>query len=400
MSRARSIVGPTRSRRGVGLAVVAAAIAAAPFAMGHAAEPPVKVGFMLPYSGTYAALGAGITNAFKMAIDEQGGKLGGRAVEYYSVDDASDPAKAVENANRLVKRDEVDVIIGTVHSGVSMALAKVARDSGTLLIVPNAGADEVTGVLCAPNIFRTSFSNWQPSYAMGGVVADKGHKKVVTLTWKYAGGEQMVAGFKESFKAKGGEVVKELYIPFPSVEFQPFLTEIASIKPDAVYVFFAGGGAVKFVQDYAAAGLNRNVPLYASGFLTEGTLEAQGPAAEGIHTTLHYGDGLDSARDNAFRVAYKENYKLEPDVYTVQGYDAAQLLIAGANAVQGDMSNRKGVVAAMESAKIDSPRGAFTISKAHNPVQDIYLRKVQDKKNLIVGVASEALEDPARGCKM
>ncbi|WP_449393312.1 ABC transporter substrate-binding protein [Eoetvoesiella caeni] len=366
----------------------------------NAAERPVKVGFMLPYSGTYAALGNGITNAFKMAIDEQGGKLGGRDVEYYSVDDASDPAKAVENANRLVKRDDVDVIIGTVHSGVSMALSKVARDSDTLLIVPNAGANEVTGVICAPNIFRTSFSNWQPSFAMGGVVAKQGHKKVVTLTWKYAAGEQMVAGFKESLEANGGEIVKELYIPFPSVEFQPFLTEIASIKPDAVYVFFAGGGAVKFVQDYAAAGLSRSVPLYASGFLTEGTLEAQGVAAEGTHTTLHYADGLDTPRDNAFREAYKKNYKLEPDVYTVQGYDAAQLLIAGLNAVKGDIADQKGVIAAMESTKIDSPRGSFTMSKSHNPVQDIYLRKVQGKKNIVVGIASKALEDPARGCKM
>lgn len=389
-----------RLKRGLGLVYAAALLAAAPVMAASDADRPVKVGFMLPYSGTYAALGDGITNAFKMAIDQQGGKLGGRNIEYYSVDDASDPSKAVENANRLVKRDDVDVIIGTVHSGVSMALSKVARDSNTLLIVPNAGADEVTGVMCAPNIFRTSFSNWQPSYAMGGVVADQGHKKVVTLTWKYAGGEQMVAGFKESFEAKDGEIVKELYIPFPSVEFQPFLTEIASIKPDAVYVFFAGGGAVKFVQDYAAAGLNRNVPLYATGFLTEGTLEAQGAAAEGIHTTLHYADGLDTPRDNAFREAYKKTYKLEPDVYTVQGYDAAQLLIAGLNGVKGDISDQKGVIAAMESAKIDSPRGSFTMSKAHNPVQDIYLRKVQDKQNVVVGIASKALEDPARGCKL
>ena len=389
-----------RLKRGLCLVYAAAMLAGAPAMAASDAERPIKVGFMLPYSGTYAALGDGITNAFKMAIEQQGGKLGGRDIEYYSVDDASDPSKAVENANRLVKRDDVDVIIGTVHSGVSMALSKVARDSNTLLIVPNAGADEVTGVMCAPNIFRTSFSNWQPSYAMGGVVADQGHKKVVTLTWKYAAGEQMVAGFKESLKAKGGEVIKELYIPFPSVEFQPFLTEIASIKPDAVYVFFAGGGAVKFVQDYAAAGLNRNVPLYATGFLTEGTLEAQGAAAEGIHTTLHYADGLDTPRDNAFREAYKKTYKLEPDVYTVQGYDAAQLLIAGLNGVKGDISDQKGVIAAMESAKIDSPRGSFTMSKAHNPVQDIYLRKVQDKQNVVVGIASKALEDPARGCKM
>lgn len=364
------------------------------------AEQAVKVGFMLPYSGTFAALGEAITNGFKMAIEENGGTLGGRKIEYFTVDDASDPSKAVDNANRLVKRDNVDAIIGTVHSGVAMGLSKVARESGKLLIVPNAGADEVTGVMCAPNVFRTSFSNWQPSYAMGKVVAERGHKTVVTLSWKYAAGEQMVKGFKESFEAKGGKVLKELYLPFPTVEFQPLLTEIASLKPDAVYVFFAGGGAVKFVQDYAAAGLKERTPLYGSGFLTDGTLEAQGASAAGLLTTLHYADGLDLERDRKFRAAYQKAFNKEPDVYAVQGYDAAQLLIAGAKAVNGDMTKKQEIYSAMRSAKIDSPRGMFTMSKANNPVQDIYLRKVEGKKNVVVGVASKALEDPARGCKM
>ncbi len=374
-------------------------LSALPF-VSHAVESGVKVGFMLPYSGTYAALGSAITNAFKMAINENGGKLGGRDVVYYAVDDASDPSKAVSNANRLIKRDDVDVIVGTVHSGVAVALAKVAKESGTLLIVPNAGANEVTGVMCAPNIFRTSFSNWQTSYAMGNVVAGHKHKKVVTVTWKYAGGIQQIEGFKESFEKSGGEIIKEMYVPFPNVEFQSFLTEIAGLKPDAVYVFFAGGGAVKFVKDYAAAGLKGKIPLYSPGFLTDGTLEAQGTDADGILTTLHYADGLNTPRDNAFRAAYARDFKMEPDVYAVQGYDAAQLLIAGAKATRGDMSKKSAVIAAMESATIDSPRGAFTISKAHNPVQDIYLRKVEGGHNTVVGVAAKALEDPAPGCKM
>jgi branched-chain amino acid transport system substrate-binding protein len=231
-------------------------------------------------------------------------------------------------------------------------------------------------------------------------VADRGHETAVTLTWKYAAGEQMVNGFKESFEAKGGKVLKELYLPFPSVEFQPLLAEIASLKPDAVYVFFAGGGAVKFVQDYAAAGLKERIPLYGSGFLTEGVLEAQGAAAAGIHTTLHYADSLDIERDKKFRAAYVKNFKKEPDVYAVQGYDAAQLLIAGAKAVNGDLSEKAKLYSAMRNATIDSPRGVFTMSKANNPVQDIYLRRVEGNKNLVVAIASEALEDPARGCKM
>lgn len=360
----------------------------------------IKVGFMLPYTGTYAALGSAIENGFRMYVQQQGGKLGGRDIEYFKVDDESDPAKAPENATKLIKRDQVDVVVGTVHSGVQMGIVKVAKENNTLLIIPNAGADEATGPLCGANIFRTSFSNWQPGYAMGQVLAERGMKKVVTLTWKYAAGEQSVKGFKEAFEAKGGKVVKELSLPFPNVEFQALITEVASLKPDAVFVFFAGGGAVKFVKDWQAAGLKDKIPLYGSGFLTDGTLEAQGTAAQGLETTLHYADGLTNARDKTFRTDYAKTYKLQPDVYAVQGYDAAQLLAAGANAVKGDMSRKPEVIKAMEATKVDSPRGVFTLSKAHNPVQDFYLRKVDGRENKVSGVAVKALADPARGCRL
>jgi branched-chain amino acid transport system substrate-binding protein len=362
--------------------------------------PKLKVGLMLPYTGTFASLGTAIENGFRLYVSEQGGKLGGREVEFYKVDDESDPAKATDNVNKLVKRDQVDVLVGTVHSGVAMAMAKVAKETNTLLVVPNAGADAVTGPLCAPNIVRSSFSNWQPGYAMGEVVAKKGHKKVVTITWKYAAGDESVKGFKEAFEKSGGQVVKDLSLPFPNVEFQALLTEIAAAKPDAVFTFFAGAGAVKFVKDYAAAGLKKSVPLYGSGFLTDGTLEAQGADADGILTALHYGDSLNTPRDNTFRLAYAKAYKLQPDVYAVQGYDAGQILATGLAAVKGDVSKKAEFAAAVQKARIDSPRGAFTISKAGNPVQDFYLRQVSGKENKVVGIASKALADPARGCRL
>jgi branched-chain amino acid transport system substrate-binding protein len=365
-----------------------------------AQQAPLKVGLMLPATGTFAALGTAIENGFKLYVTEQGGKLGGRDIQYFKVDDESEPSKATDNVNKLIKRDNVDVLIGTVHSGVAMAMAKAAKDSGTLLIVPNAGADAVTGPMCAPNIFRSSFSNWQQGYAMGDWVHKRGHKNVVTIAWKYAAGDETIAGFKDSFQKAGGKVVKELSLPFPNVEFQAFLTEIAALKPDAVYTFFAGGGAVKFVKDYAAAGLKKSIPLYGAGFLTDGTLEAQGTDAEGIHTTLHYADGLGTARDNAFRVAYVRTYRLPPDVYAVQGYDAAQMLAAGLAGTKGDISRKADFSAALRKAKIDSPRGTFTLSKNHNPVQDFYVRQVVGKENKPAGVAIKALADPGRGCSM
>ena len=390
-----------QSRRRVlkGLAAGAAAIAVPTrFAIGQAAK--IKLGLMLPYTGTYAALGKNIDDALRLAITEAGGKLGGREIEYAVVDDESEPAKATENATKLVSRDKVDILIGTVHSGVAAAMVKVATDNNTLLVIPNAGVGAATGPLCAPNIFRTSFSNWQPAFAMGKVAAERGQKRAVSISWDYAAGKESNAGFKEGFEAGGGKVENELYLPFPQVEFQALLTQIASIKPDVVYTFFAGGGAVSFVKDYVAAGLRKSIPLVGPGFLTDGTLQAQGEAAQGLETTLHYADGLDVAKDKSFRAAFKSAVSRDADVYAVQGYDTGQLLVAGLGAVKGDVGARDALVAAMEKTTIDSPRGKFTLSKAHNPIQDIYLRKVEGLENKYVSVAAKALTDPARGCKM
>ncbi|MFC4931428.1 ABC transporter substrate-binding protein [Massilia sp. GCM10023247] len=377
----------------------AVALLAAGFACAQG-NAPIKVGFMLPATGTYANLGTMIENGFKLHVAEQGGKLGGREVQYFKVDDESDPAKAADNVNKLIKRDKVDVLVGTVHSGVAQTMAKAAKESNTLLIVPNAGADMITGPMCGPNIFRTSFSNWQPAFAMGKVMAERGHKKAMTVTWNYAAGQESVKGFTEAFEKGGGKVAGNLTLPFPNVEFQALLTQIASQKPDAVYVFFAGGGAVKFVKDYVAAGLNKTIPLYGAGFLTDGTLEAQGAAAQGLLTTLHYADKLNTPRDNAFRAAFTKTYNTDADVYAVQGYDAAQLLATGLKSVGGDFAGKRpAMLKAMHTATIDSPRGKFTLSSANNPVQDIYLRQVVGMDNVVKGVAIKGLADPARGCR-
>lgn len=360
----------------------------------------IKIGAMLPFTGTYAALGEAGLNGLKLAIAANGGKLGGREVEIITLDDESDPGRAPANASKLIKSDGVDVLYGTVHSGVAMGMVKVARETKTLLVIPNAGVGAATGPLCAPNIFRSSMTMWQDAHPMGKVAWDRGYRKVVSITWKYGAGEESIAAFKEGFEALGGKVTKEILAPFPSVEFQANLAEIAAEKPDAVFCFFAGGGAVKFVKDYAAAGLKSSIPLLGSGFLTEGTTQAQGDAAEGVLTTLHYADTLDLPANHAFRADYKKAYGKEADLYAVQGFDAGQMLNIGLSAVKGDMSARAELYAAMEKAQFVSPRGKMAFSPSHNPVQDIYLREVRNGQNVVIGVAATAVADPARGCKM
>lgn len=380
--------------------VLGAGLAAAGGLPGSAfSADTARVGLMLPYSGTYAALGEAITNGFNIALEEAGGTPGGAQVEMVRLDDESNPGKAVENANKLIKGENVDFLIGTVHSGVAMGMVKAVRGTDTIMIIPNAGAGPATGALCAPNIFRASFTNWQPAYPMGDVAYDRGYRNVVTMTWKYGAGEEAVAGFKEAFTKRGGKIMKEIYVPFPNVEFQANLTEIASLKPDAVFIFFAGGGAVKFVKDWAAAGLKDSIPLLGT-FHTEGTLEAQGQAAEGLLTTLHYADTLDNPKNKEFRATYEKKFGKPADVYAVQGYDTGQLFVEALKAVNGDVSKKEEMIKAMENAKLNSPRGEISFSKAHNVIQDIYLREVKNGENVVIGVAAEDLEDPARGCKM
>ena len=386
----------TLTRRGLGVAAVATVLARPAIAQ----AAPLRVGLMLPYSGTFAQLGENITTAIELYLAERGGKFGGRAITLIKLDDASDPAAAPQNVNRLLSRDKADVLIGTVHSGVVMALVQASREKGVPLIIPNAGNVAASRELCAESVFRTSFTNWQPAYGMGKALAATGIKKAAWVTWDYAAGKESAEGFRDGLKSGGAELVQILTLPFPETNFQPILAQLPGLGVDAIGAFFAGGGAVQFVRDYAAAGLKDKLPLCGSGFLTEGTLGAQGAAAEGVRTALHYGDGLDLDRNIAFRAVFKAKAGREADVYAVQGFDAAQLLAVGLDATKGDVNADKALFAAMRAAKIDSPRGMFTLSAGQSPVQNIYLREARGGQNKVIGIAAEALADPGTGCKL
>lgn len=388
-------------RRLLQLAGAGAAISALPLARPAIAQArPLKIGVLLPYTGTFAPLGEAITRAMELYVKQKGGSLASRQIAFVKLDDESAPPKAPELTTKLVQGEKVDILVGTVHSGVALAMSKIAREEGVPTIIPNAGANDLTRALCAKNIFRTSFTNGQVGLATGMAMAEAGIKRVVTCAWKYAAGAEFVEGFGETFKKGGGQVLKHIDVPFPNVEFQSALAEIASIKPDAVYAFYAGGGAVKFVKDYAAARLGASIPLWGPGFLTDGIEHAVGKDGDGVKTVLHYADDIDNAENKAFRKAFQDAYKVAPDVYAVQGWDAMQLLEIGLNAVGGDAAKRDALNAAMGKASFNSPRGPFRLSAAHNPVQNFYLRELKDGKNHLIRTTATAFSDPGTGCKL
>jgi branched-chain amino acid transport system substrate-binding protein len=104
-----------------------------------------------------------------------------------------------------------------------------------------------------------------------------------------------------------------------------------------------------------------------------------------------------------FLEAYQKAYGRDADVFAVQGYDTGSLLLQAISATGGETGNGAGVtmIEALSSAEVpDSPRGPWRMSRAHNPVMDVYLRQVEGGVNRILGVASKDLADPATGCKM
>ena len=301
----------------------------------------VRVGLMLPYTGTFAQLGVAIENGVRMAINEKGGKLGGREIEWFKVDDESEPSKGVENANRLVQRDKVDVLIGTVHSGVQMGIQKVARDSGVLNLIPNAGVHAATRALCAPNVFRTSFTNSQPTLALGKAMVDKGHKQGRVDHLEVRGRRRGLRGLQGKLH-QGGRHHRQgagPALPQRGVPGAAHRDRLAAARCGGLFLCRRRRGQVH--PRLRGRGPEGPIPLYGSGFLTEGVLDAAGPAADGIITTMHYSDSLDTPRNKQFRLAYATTFRSQPDVYAVQGYDTGQLLVQGAAAVKGDLNNKQ-----------------------------------------------------------
>lgn len=376
------------------------AAAAATLIAAGAASAETKVGVLLPYSGTYAALGNEITLGFKMALEEAG-----RSGEFTLIAEDTEvkPPVGLAKARKLVLEDEVDVIVGIVSSGVLGAVRDFVDGAEVPLIVANAGNDDATGSACSPYITRVSFSNGQVNRPMGQWLAEQGVKKVYTLAPDYAAGRQMIEAFTGAFTAAGGEIVGAEYTPFGQTsDFGPYLTNAKSSGAEALFVFYAGGEAISFVKQYGSFGLSADLPLYGSGFLTSPLyVAAEGDAAIGVKASLHYVPTLDTPANKTFTDAYKAANGKMPSEYTVQGYDAAKALMV---AIDSGATDRASIAEALRKVKFESPRGPVEIDPAtNNIVQNVYVYDtVKGDDGLtqqVIGVI-ESVRDEPNGCEL
>ncbi|MFE2287079.1 ABC transporter substrate-binding protein [Streptomyces sp. NPDC059443] len=344
---------------------------------------PVKIGLLVPRSGTYKALGDDMKQGFELYVQEHGGKLGGRAVEIVVADEGETADSGKAAAEKLVKEDHVLAVSGVVSSATINGVKDLFETTKVPLVGSNASPTTLTGT---KYIWRTSYVNDEPGKALGKYVAEKVGGPVFLIAAGYQAGKDEVEGFKSTFLPAGGKTAgEEVYTPFPATKnFQPYLAQIERSGAKAVFCFYAGGAAVDFVKQYRDFGLAGKIPLYAPGFLTEGgVLKGQGEAAEGILTALNYGADLDNAANKQFAPAYTAAYGSAPTTYAVASWDAAQVLDRAVKAA-GDKVTSETVNAAIAAVgDIDSPRGTWRFNSGGTPVQPWYLREVKQGANTV-----------------
>lgn len=365
---------------GTAAAMLAAPSLSACQALGGGTSGPITIGLLLPYSDIYAVLGESITDAITMYFDEIGNEAGGREVQFIQEDTEIAPDVAQQKAIKLVEQDEVDLVAGIVSSGVLMNLRDYFHDNQKLLIVANAGANPISRDLKSPYIWRTSFTNWMAPYSMGGWAAENVGTRAAISVPDYAAGENNITGFTQSYEEAGGEVVLVQRTPFPNMgDPAAFMAELADSGADLVYSFYSGGAAVTFVQAYNDFGLHGQLPLLAAGFMVEeDVLPAQGEAALGVRSTLHWSYLLDTPENNEFKQAFSERFERDADVFAVQGYDTGRVIAEMLDAVEGDTSDVQAMIDVLPDISFASPRGPFALdANSQAPRQNEYLREVQ-----------------------
>jgi branched-chain amino acid transport system substrate-binding protein len=360
---------------------------------GAAGGGTVRVGLVVPQSGVYAALGTDMQRGWQLWLDQNGGKFGEYSVETVPADEGESPQTGVPAVQKVLQSDGVDVVVGIVNSATALGVRDLLTESRKLLIVANAGAEDVTGKGRTPYIWRSSFTNGQIAAAMGTHLAESGFAEgVFAIAPDYAAGKEVIANFTRAFETGGGRVVGSATPPFGTTsDYQPFLTSIQGSGARATFCFFSGAEAITFVQQYAQFGLAGSIPLYGSGFLTEGNvLPQQGEAALGVQTTLHYSDQLDTPTNTAFVDAYTRAHGEAPSCFAVQTYDAANVLnraLRTATALDGDaIGAALGQVGTID----DSPRGPWTFEN-QTPRQNIYLRRVENVGGTLVNAVVQDL---------
>lgn len=341
--------------------------------MAGARAQDIKIGFVTTFSGPQAVVGNDMRDAFELALDQIGRKMGGRNVRMIYEDDALKAEQGKQKTDKLVQSDGVNFLTGYMMSHVLLASLKSAVDSETFLVSANAGPSQIAGELCSPWFFSTSWQGDEVPQAIGDYINQKNVKSLFLIAPNYAAGKDVIAGLKANYK---GMVVGEEYTRWPDqLDFSAELTKARAAKPEAIFAFYPGAAGVQFMTQYSMSGLKGQIPLYTAFIVDALSLPLLKDLAVGVPGAQHWVSDLPNEANRKFVEGFKVKYGRIPSFYAAQAYDAANLIASAVAAVNGDVSKKEEMRAEMKRANYASVRGPYKYGNNHFPIQNFYLQE-------------------------
>lgn len=360
-------------------------LAAAILAIGPAlAQQPLRIGMITTLSGPAGYLGQDIRDGFALAVDLEGGKLGGAPVEIIVEDDGLKPGQGRQIAERLLKNDKVRLFTGIVFSNVAGAAVPEVLDAGAIFVSPNANPLNFAGKDCHENYFVLSYLTHTMQGSAGHNATNLGYKRAFILAPNYQAGKDALEGFKMYFK---GEIIGEIYTRLDQTDFAAEMAQIRAANPEVVFQFHPGGLGIAFLRQYQQAGLLGKIPMVlAEPSMDHTILAAVGEAALGIHVSGLWNTDFENSGNRAFVTRFQKTYGRTPTMYAAQGYDTALAIASALKATGGRIDDTAAFRKAMLEADFQSTRGVFKFGRNQHPIQDWWgfqVEKGQDGKPML-----------------
>jgi branched-chain amino acid transport system substrate-binding protein len=359
--------------------VMVALVAVAPSASWAQGKGSIKIGYITPLSGSMAANGKDMLAGAELYLEEIGYQVAGRKIEFIVEDDEANPATGLTKTRKLVEKDGVHIMSGGLMASTGYALAPYIDSKEIPSTYPVMAPDDLTQRQRAKWIVRTGWNASEPSHPFGEYAYQTlKYRKISIIGLDYAFGWECAGGFQQTFESSGGKIVQKIWTPLTVNDFSPYLAQI-SRDVDAVWAMFTGRSTLQFIKQYQEFGLKGKIALIGGGTLTdEHALPSMGDEAIGAMTALHYSEALDNPANKKFVKAYREKAKKAASYYSEGTYTGMRWIIEAIKAVNGDVENRAKLMEALKKVEIkDVPRGPLRLDDYLNPVQNIYVRKVE-----------------------
>jgi branched-chain amino acid transport system substrate-binding protein len=359
---------------------VAGSLALGAAALPAMAAEELRIGFLAPMTGGFAQVGKDMVNGIQMYLDEVGGDFAGAKVKLIVEDTEAKPPVAVRKAEKLVRQDKVQLFMGGLLATEGYALAPVSTRLKVVYVASVPAADDLTQREIAkyPLTIRTGWSSSQPSHPFGQWACDQGYKKIAAIAADFAFGYEVVGGFQKAFEACGGKIIQKIWPPLGTKDFGPYIPTIKK-DADAIFTLMAGAMSLQFPKQLADAGIKKPV-LGGGTSYDEFVLPSMGDEVLGHVSALHYSAALDTPKNAAFVKKYREKYGKVPSYYSEANYTSAQMIHEILKKTKGKWPGAQQFVKTLSGMKFDAVRGPVSFDDMRNPVEDVYIKKIEKKK--------------------